>query len=164
MIEMKPLKSAMLAAASFAALGAATPASANAPIEPIAVEHAMAADHADPEARAAAKAVNGWLLGGAVAAALAGLVRLFGWSRISAALRKAGAVAASAPAAAVRVVGEAVKSPLRSLAIIGGLSLFALTGVGFYDVEWAAGLATGAALTLAGVVGVRRIGHLFARR
>lgn len=164
MFQVRPLKSVMLAAASFAALGAATPASAGAPMEPVSSEHAPTADQGDAEARAADKAVNRWLLGGAAAAALAGLVRLFGWTRISTALRKAGEVAVAAPAAAARYVGEAVKSPVRSLMIVGGLSIFALTGVGLYDIEWAAGLLTGAALTLAGVVGARRFGQLFVRR
>lgn len=164
MLQMNSLKSAMLAAASFAALGAAAPALASAPVEPAPIEHAIAAEHADAETRASDGAVKRWLAGGAIAAALAGLIRLFGWTRISAALRKAGKVAIAAPAAAARYVGEAVKSPLRFTLIVGGLSLFALTGVGFYDVEWAAGLLTGAALTLAGVVGTRRIGQLFARR
>lgn len=163
MFQPKPIKFAMLAAASFVALGAAAPASAGAPMAPVAIERA-AADRADTEALAADRAVNRWLLGGAAAAALAGLVRLFGWTRIAAALRKAGAMAVAAPAAAARYVGDAVKSPLRSLMVIGGLSIFALTGVGLYDVEWAAGLATGVVLTLAGVAGVRRFGQLSARR
>jgi hypothetical protein len=135
---------------------------AAAPMEPISIEHAVS-DHSDAEAHTADKAVKRWLIGGAAAAALAGLISLFGWTRISAALRKAGEAAIAAPAAAARYVGEAVKSPVRSAMIVGGLSLFALTGVGFYGVEWAAGLVTGAALTLAGVVGIRRIGQLFAR-
>ena len=164
MFQRKPLKSAILAAASFAAIGAAAPALASAPMEPVSVEVVHAADHADAEARQAEKAVNRWLLGGAAAAALAGLIRLFGWTRISAALQKAGAAAAAAPAAAARYVGEAVKSPVRSLMLVGGLSLFALTGIGFYDVEWAAGLITGAVLTGFALVGARRFGQVFARR
>lgn len=164
MSQRKPLKSAILAAASFAAIGAAAPAIASAPMEPVAVEIARAADHADAEARAPDKAVNRWLLGGAAAAALAGLIRLFGWTRVASALRKAGSLAAAAPAAAARYVGEVVKSPLRAVMIIGGLALFALAGVGFYDVEWAAGLVTGAVLTIAAVAGARRFGQMFARR
>ena len=161
MTRTNALKAALLAAASFAAVNAsaATPG-----VEPAPIEHAVvAATHEETESRAADTAVRGWLAGGAVAAALAGLVRLFGWTRIAAALGKAGSAVAAAPAAAVRYAGEAIKSPLRSLLLIGGLSLFALTGVGFYDVEWVAGVATGAALVLAGLVGVRRFGRLFAR-
>lgn len=163
MIKANPLRAALLAAVSFAAVSAsaAPPPAA----DPAPMEHAaVAATHDDAESRAADTAVRGWLAGGAVAAALAGLIRLFGWSRIAAALGKAGSAVAAAPAAAVRYAGEAIKSPLRSLLIIGGLSLFVLTGVGFYDVEWIAGVATGAALVVAGVVGVRRFGQLFARR
>jgi hypothetical protein len=164
MFRRKPLKTAILAAASLAAIGAAAPAAVSAPMEPVSVEIVHAADHADAEAGAADRAVNRWLLGGSVAAALAGLIRLFGWTRISAALQRAGAVAAAAPAAAARYVGEAVRSPVRSLMLIGGLSLFALTGIGFYGVEWAAGLVTGAVLTGFALAGARRFGQLFARR
>lgn len=164
MFQMKPVKSAMLAAASFAALGAATPAGAAAPLEPVTIEHAAPAPHADENARKADQVAGRWLFGAAAAAALAGFVRWFGWSRLAAALRKAGDVAMAAPAAAARFVGEAIKSPVRTLMIVGGLSLFALAGVGLYDVEWAAGLLTGAALTLAGVIGTRRIGQLFGWR
>ncbi len=165
MVKMTPLKTAMLAAASFAAIGAAAaPALAGAPVEPIAIGQAPAADHTDQERGGADKAVGRWLAGGAVAAALAGLVRLFGWSRLSAALKKAGAAVLAAPGAAARYVGDAVKSPLRFAVIVGALSLFALAGFGFYDVDWAAGLVTGGALAIAGVIGARRLGKLFARR
>lgn len=163
MLRIGPIKTVLLAAVSFAALGAAAPAS-DADAAPSPIEGAFAVDAADLETPGADHAVKRWLAGGAIAAALAGLVRLFGWTRISAALRKAGEVAVAAPAAAARFVGEAVKSPFRFLLVAGGLSLFALTGIGLYNVEWAAGLATGAALTLAGVIGMRRIGQLFVRR
>ncbi len=163
MIRSNPLKAALLAAASLAAVSAsAAPMPA---ADPAPMEHAVViAAHDEAESRAADTAVRGWLAGGAVAAALAGLIRLFGWSRIAAALGKVGNAVAAAPAAAVRYAGEAIKSPLRALLIIGGLSLFALTGVGLYDVEWLAGLATGATLVLAGLVGFRQFGRLFARR
>lgn len=164
MIGINNLRTAMLAAASIAAIGIAGPAAAGVAAESVAIEHIAAADHVETEARAADKAVNRWLLGGAVSAALAGLIGLFGWARISEALRKAADMAIEAPAAAARAVAEAIKSPVRTLMIVGGLSLFALTGIGFYDVEWAAGLLTGAALTLAGLVGMRRMGQFFVRR
>ncbi|HBS34733.1 MAG TPA: hypothetical protein DEA50_06610 [Parvularcula sp.] len=164
MVQRKTLKSVILAAASLAAIGAAVPAAAAAPMEPLAVEIVHAADHADADARAADKAVNRWLLGGAAAAALAGLIRLFGWTRISAAMRKAGAAAVAAPVAAAHYVGTALKSPFRSLVLVAGLSLFALTGIGFYDVEWAAGLLTGAVLTGLALIGARRFAKVFARR
>ena len=163
MIKANPLKAAFLAAASLAAVGANAAPPAAAQMAP--VEHAaVAAADDETEARAADTAVRGWIAGGAVAAALAGLVRLFGWSRVTAALGRAGSIIAAAPAAAIRHAGEAIKSPLRSLLIFGGLSLFVLAGVGFYEVEWLAGVATGAALVLAGVVGSRRIGRSVARR
>jgi hypothetical protein len=165
MKKINALKGALLAAASLAAVSASVSAAPMSSADPAPIEHAVVvAPHDDAESRAADSAFRGWLAGGAVAAALAGLIRLFGWSRIADALGKAGSALAAAPAAAVRFAGEAIKTPLRSLLVIGGLSLFALTGVGLYDVEWLAGVATGATLVVAGIVGFRRFGRLFARR
>jgi hypothetical protein len=162
MIRLSPFKTALFAATSLAAVSAhAAPPPA---MDPPPMEHAAIAAVDDAETRAPEIAVKHWLAGGAVAVALAGLIRLFGWSRIAAALGKASQAVVAAPAVAARYAGEAIKSPLRSLLVVGGLSLFALTGVGLYDVEWLAGLATGAVLVLAGVVGLRRIGRVFARR
>lgn len=159
---MTKFKAALLAAVSFAAVSASgAPPQA---MEPAPIEHAVAASHDEAETRTADIAVKHWMAGGAVAAALAGLIRLFGWTRIAGALRKTGEALVAAPAAAARYAGEAIRSPVRSVLIIGGLSLFALAGVGFYDVEWLAGLATGLALTLAGVVGISRIRRFFVRR
>lgn len=151
-----------MAAASFAAVNAAVAAPPSFAAAPI--EHAAEASQESPDARPAEIAVKHWLAAGAVAAAIAGLIRLFGWPRISAALGQAGEAVVAASGAAVRYVGEAVKSPVRSLMLIAGLSLFALAGVGFYDVEWLAGLFTGGALVLAGILGSRRIGRVFVRR
>ncbi len=165
MTRSTSLKTVLLAAASLAAAGAAAaPLTPSAPFEPAPIEHAVAADQHRADARAADIGVNRWLAGGAIAAALAGLIRLFGWARISAALQKAGKAAMEAPAAAIRYAGDVVRSPLRFLLIVGGLSLFALVGVGFYDVEWIAGVATGAAIVLAGSVGFRKLARGFARR
>ncbi|MDZ7628580.1 MAG: hypothetical protein U5J99_09305 [Parvularculaceae bacterium] len=159
------LKTAVLAAASFAAIGAAAPLTAGAaPYEPAPIEHAAAADHGDAEARAADVAVKRWLAGGAVAAALAGLIQIFGWSRISASLKRAGSAAMAAPAAAARYVGNAVKSPFRFALLAGGLSLFALTGVGLYDVEWIGGMAVGATIALVGAFGAAKISKMLVRR
>jgi hypothetical protein len=165
MTRLTSTKTALLAAASLIAAGvAASPALLAAPHEPAPAGYAASADPGDAGAKSAGVAVKRWIAGGAIAAALAGLIRLFGWTRIAAALRTAGDVALAAPGAAIRYVGKAVRSPVRFLLVIGGLSLFALVGAGFYDIEWIAGLATGAALTLAAVVGIRQVTRLFARR
>ncbi|MFN3959390.1 MAG: hypothetical protein ACK4NP_05705 [Parvularculaceae bacterium] len=163
MVRPHALKSILLAAASLVAVNAsAAPPTAPVAIAPI--EHAADFDQAQPEARAPVIAVKHWLAGGAIAAALAGLIRLFGWSRMGAALAAAGKTAAAAPVVAVRYVGEAVKRPVRSMLLVLGLSLFALAGVGIYDVEWLAGMIAGGALAAAGFLGVRRIGRALERR
>jgi len=163
MVRTGPLKLTLLAAASLVAVNAsAAPPAVTAVSAPI--EHAADVNQDQAEARAPAVAVKNWLAAGAVAAALAGLIRLFGWSRIAAALAKAGKAAAAAPAIAARHVGQAVKRPVRSLLVVLGLSLFALAGVGIYDVEWLAGMIAGGALVAAGLVGVRRIGRAVARQ
>jgi len=106
-----------------------------------------AADHADQNSQPAAKR---WALIAVAAGALAGLVKLIGAGRVLRAVGKtANRVAKTSIAAAAgtaRAVGRAVASPLRTLGLFIGLALFALTGVGFYDIEWVGGLAAGLAL------------------
>jgi len=148
----------MLAAASvLAAAAALTPAGAR-DFDPAAhpatyaVETqsiAHAADHADEQA--APGAAKKWALLAAAAGVLAALVKLIGARRVAevvseGAVRTARAAATGA-VVAVRAVGRAAASPLRTPAIIFGLGLFALAGVGLYDVEWIGGLVAGAALT-----------------
>ncbi len=152
----------MLAAASVVAVNAAVAAPPSFAAAPI--EHAAEASQERPDARPVEIAVKHWLAAGAVAAALAGLIRLFGWARVSAALGQAGKAVVAAPGVAVRYVGEALKSPVRSLMLFVGLTLLAIAGVGFYDVEWLGGLLTGGALVMAGILGARRIGRIFVRR
>ena len=116
---------------------------------------AHAGDHAGDEKPMGAKK---WALIAAAVGALAGLVRLIGARRVAEIVTesavKTARVAAGAAAGTVRVVGRTLSSPLRYLAVLFGLALFALTGVGLYDVEWIAGLVSGAAVTAAGLYGM----------
>lgn len=116
---------------------AAHPATIEAPL-------VHAADHADREA---GPAVPRWALLAAAAGALAGLVKLIGARKIVRAAGKGAAITVEAAGKAARAVGRSFASPLRFAALMAGLSLFALTGVGLYDVEWIGGLVAGAALT-----------------
>lgn len=116
---------------------------------------AHAADHAADEKPASVKK---WALITAAAGALAGLVRLIGARRVAEIVTesavKTARAAAGAASGAARAVGRAVSSPLRYLAVLFGLALFALTGAGLYDVEWIGGLVSGAALVAAGLYGM----------
>lgn len=94
-------------------------------------------------------AAAGLAAGGLVSAliALVGPNRFLNW------IAAVGTGAAKAAGKAARTAGTAVaktvKAPGRLLLLIGGLSLFALTGIALFDVQWQAGLAAGAALTAA---------------
>jgi len=150
-------RAALLAAASVLAASAAlTPASASV-FDPVAypatVEIAAPVHTSHAAVDAGENAHNSarkWALVAAAAGALAGLVKLIGARRVAeivtdGAVRTARA-AATGVAVAARAVGRAAASPLRVLALFFGLSLFALTGVGLYDIEWIGGLVSGAAL------------------
>ena len=99
-----------------------------------------------------------WALLAIAAGALAGLVKLIGLRRVAEAVAEGAAqtarVALSAASGAARVAGRTFASPLRFLAVLLGLALFALTGIGLFDIEWIGGLVSGAALTGAGLYGV----------
>jgi hypothetical protein len=102
----------------------------------------------------------------ALTAALAALVKLIGWARLSrasaAVARTAVATArsaADASIAAAKAVGRAAASPIRFALLVIGFVLFAMIGIDVLDIEWAAGLATGAAL-----VGLLWFGRLRRRR
>jgi len=165
MTRTPSLKTALLAAASLAAAGVATaPAASAAPFGPAPYEVVAPAAQDVAAAHSDDGVVNRWIAGGALASALAGLIHLIGWPRIAAALRRAGSTAAATTAAAARYAASVVRSPFRFVAVMGGLSLFALVGVGFYDVEWIAGLATGVAIAVVAAIGVRRIGQFPGRR
>ncbi len=165
---MKPhlrLKTALLAAASLTAAGMAVAhAAERAPMEPVRIEYAVnVADHGEERIAAEAHPAKHWAIAGAAAAALAALARLIGFKKINAAIDAAAPVIGRAANAAVRASGSAVRaiaaaaaSPFRFALLMGGLALVALTGVGFYDVEWAGGLAVGAVFTGSFFLGARR--------
>jgi hypothetical protein len=160
------LKTALLAAASLTAATAATAYAADrAPMEPVAIEHAIAAvDHGEADKAAPASAVKGWTLAAGAAAALAAIARLVGFRRIAAAAKAAGPAARRAASAAVTASGEAVKavgravaSPVRFILLMAGLGVFALTGLGLYDIEWAGGLIAGVVIAATFFLGARKL-------
>lgn len=144
MSNRNSLKYALLAATALAATAPVIAPAAAAPMESAApIVHA--ADEPSPAAPMKTARTIG--IAGLAAAFVAGL---FGSRRVRALLRKAAPVAAgaaravaAAPVAAARAVGRAASSPFRFAMIFGSLGLFALAGVGLYDVEWAGGLAAG---------------------
>ncbi len=99
-----------------------------------------------------------WALMAAAAGALAALVKLIGATRVAEAVTKgavrAAKVTGKAASGTVKAVRRTISSPLRFLAVLFGLALFALTGIGLFDVEWIGGLISGAALAGAGLYGV----------
>lgn len=165
-------KAALLAAASMAAATAAlSPAGASdldpAVYQPVSVTEAAAplAHAADEASENKAMTPRKWALLAAAAGALAGLVKLIGARRVADAISEGAVKTVRAAGAAAnttaRVVGRTVSSPLRFLAVLFGLALFALTGAGLYDVEWILGLASGAALAGAGLFGMLKTRKLF---
>lgn len=123
---------------------AAFPQTVEAPVIP---DVAHAADHADQKTSPLAKRLGVIAVAGA---ALAGLIRILGAKRVMRVVKTsantAAKAAASAATATASVAGRALRSPLRYIAWVAGLTLFALTGVGLYDIEWIGGLIAGAAL------------------
>lgn len=98
-------------------------------------------------------ALRPWHLGAFLAGGFAALVRIFGANRIlnfvaaaaPSATRAAKAVA-DAPVKAARAVAKSAAGWGRFVLAIGVIGVFALAGVGYYDVEWLGGLAAGGAL------------------
>lgn len=173
MKSVRKTRNALLAAASALAAGAALqPASASdfdiAATQAAAIEieagdaGPAAADHGEVKSVIGGKK---WVLLVAAAGALAGLVKLIGAKRVADAVSEgavsAARVTARTASGAARAVGRTVSSPLRFLAILFGLALFALTGVGLYDVEWIGGLLSGAALMGAGLYGFLKTRRIF---
>ncbi len=164
MTNFKKMKAGFLAAASvMAATAALSPAGAS-DIDPVAtpatiaveapVAHAV--DHGDQDKTPVG--AKKWALLAAAAGALAGLVQLIGARKVADAVTegavKTARVAASTASGAARAVGRTVSSPLRFLAALFGLALFALAGIGLYDVEWLGGLVSGALLAGATLFGM----------
>jgi hypothetical protein len=173
MLKIGKGKAAMMAAVSVIAASAALSPAGARDIDPaahpatVAVEAplAHAADHADEASQAQKTGPKKWALLAAAAASLAGLVKLIGARRVGAFVTesavKTARAAATGASVAVKSVGRAVSSPLRFLAMLFGLALFALTGAGLYDVEWIAGLLSGAALAGAGLYGLWKTKRAF---
>lgn len=167
MIASRNMKTVLLAAASLTAASVAVAHAANqAPMEPVAIEHAVvAADHGD-EPSAAGITVKKLGMAGAAALLLAGLARLLGVRRVKAAAQataefagRAVTAGAEATVSAAKAVARAASSPFRFAAIFAVLSAVGLAGVGLYDVEWVGGFAIGialSALVLVGLSGLRR--------
>lgn len=172
MITVRKTRNALLAAASVVAASAALqPASAS---DFDVAWHAAATEIEAGDAGPAAAdhgaekpAIGGkkWVLLVAAAGALAALVKLIGAKRVADVVSEGAVYAARATAktasGAARAVGRTVSSPLRFLAILFGLALFALTGVGLYDIEWIGGLLSGAALAGAGLYGFLKTRRIF---
>lgn len=159
------LKTALLAAVSLTAASVAVAHAADRPaMEPVAIEHALeAADSAHDRAGSIVTAQKIGIIA-AAAASLAGLARLVGFRRIKAAAAltaKAAGRAVSAGAAATAGVANAalraVASPFRFAMLMAGLALIAFTGIGFYDVEWAAGLIFGALFAATMMLGAGKL-------
>ncbi|WDI30469.1 hypothetical protein PUV54_10920 [Hyphococcus flavus] len=106
-----------------------------------------------------------WALLVAAAGSLAWLLKLMGPKRVAKAVSEGAATAARATAntaaGAAKIVGRTVASPLRFLAVLFGLALFVLTGVGLYDIEWIGGLLSGAAVAGAGLYGYFKTRKVF---
>lgn len=171
MVQTRKVKIAMLAATSLlsaaAALApaqageldpAAFPAVVEAPVVAPAADHVIQADHDSKTGQRAAMI--------AVAlGALGWLVKLLGPKRVLRAVEKTAdatvKATVQASGAAAKTVGRILRSPLRALAWMAGIVLFALTGVGLYDVEWLGGMAAGAAIAAAAAWGVARTRGMF---
>ncbi|WP_425408031.1 hypothetical protein [Hyphococcus sp.] len=173
MKSLRKTRNAFLAAASAlaatAALHPATAADFDAVAHPATIEiqavdtgAAVAADHGEEKAAIGAKK---WALLATAAGALAALVKLIGANRVAktvtAGAASAARVTARTASGAARVMGRTLSSPLRFLMVLFGLALFALTGVGLYDIEWIGGLLSGAALAGAGLLGFMKTRQFF---
>lgn len=151
-------KAALLAATSLIAASAATAHAQNVYVDgaghPV-IEAVIAPQSPDATILTAYHDEKGALtragLWALAAASLAGLIKLIGPRNIARAAASGAKQAADVGAKAVRAVGKSMASPVRFGLLLAGLSLFAMTGIGFYDVEWIGGMIAGAALT--GVAG-----------
>lgn len=163
------MKIALFAAASItAAVAASAHAAPLTPIEPTVIEQAAVAVDQDTENAAPAVAVKRIGFAAAATAALAGLFRVLGIKRIKAASAATAAAAGRAATASVKFAASAGKavvhaaaSPFRFAAILGGIGVISLAGVGIYDVEWAGGLVFGALMATAVIIGARRARRAF---
>ena len=119
---------------------AAFPATIEAPVVTYAGDQLVQADHDNaPAKRAALIAVA---LG-----ALGWLVKLLGPKKVYRSVERTAQASLKATADGAKSVLRVARSPLRALAWIAGLILFAMTGIGLYDIEWIGGLIAGCSLT-----------------
>ena len=147
-------KIALMAASSLiAAAGALQPVHANQydpGAYPAIVQVHNPAVHGDHHTDERVTPVNKKLVfAGIAVAAFAGLFKIIGsgqfFQKIAEAAPKVAKATKEAAGATVRVVKSTIMSPLKMLGVLAGLGIFALTGIGFYDVEWIGGLVVGAA-------------------
>lgn len=171
MADKRRLKFALLAATALAAGAAHGVHAAQVEAPAVVIEAAspvhVAADETAPVSPALRNAGIAAVLTGAFAA----LIRLIGVDRLQSLFGKAAPVAAkaaravaSAPVSVARAAGRAAASPFRFLLIFAGLGLFALTGIGMYDVEWLGGLVAGAAAIAFMWYSAAKTRRVFARR
>ena len=144
--------SVMPASADAAAFDkAAFPATVEASVIP----DSAVADNHDPAKSPIAKRAA---LIAIAAGALTGLISLLGprrvWRRLKRITKQAANVTSKAAGAAAGAVAKAARSPLRWLAWTAGLVVFALTGVGFYDIEWIGGMIAGVGLASLAAIGL----------
>ncbi len=122
----------------------AVPTTVEAPAVTHAVDTVVQADHSvNPVRRAALIA--------AALGALGWLVNLIGPKKVLHAVEKTAEATIKVTAAAAKTAARVMGSPLRYIGWVAGLSVFALTGVWLFNIEWIGGLVAGAAL--AGIVG-----------
>lgn len=147
------VKRTLLAASAIAAAGMAASAHAAPAYEPAPIEIAAPVAHAADEAKAEPAVIKKIGIAAGLTAGLAALVHLIGLKRVAGWLNKGAPVAAKAaqamvavPVAAAKAIGRAAVSPLRVVMLAVGLGVFSLTGLSLFDVEWAGGLAAGAAM------------------
>ncbi len=174
MVVRRSLKSALLAAASLSAAGVMATADAQG-ATPEAEPSALVETVAVAGEAAAAPAEKGWAgkVGVFAAIALGAAAGLMRWKhfkpvadavvRAAPHVAKAAGVAARTSAKVIKTAGVKVGGwlggPLRRIAVLAGLFVAAIAGVGFYNIEWAGGMLVGGGLVAAawrGSAGVKR--------
>lgn len=168
MDKSRKVKIAMLAATSLiTAAGALAPVHAGqldtaafpVTVEAPVVSHAAEqAQHHDLEQSALGKraALIAVALG-----AIGWLVKLLGPRKVLRVVERTAEATVKASGAAAKSLVRVARSPLRALAWIAGIVLFALTGVGLYDIEWIGGLVAGAALVGTAAFGSLKVKSAF---
>ena len=130
-------------------------------------------DQSDPATSVVVDTGSRWLAVTALSGLLASAFTLFGANRLlqffasagnwlGSSTKKAASASWSATkataSAAGRVGARVSRKPMRVLFLVGGLTLFALTGIAWFDIEWQAGLLTGAGAASAAAYGFDRTG------